>query len=153
MNKSAFLFGIASFFLFLAIALLFPLCGLCIAVLIGAAAGWLAAYWSKPPDENSAASIGAVTGVIAGVGAVVGQTVGSILNARAIGTEGIIQFWEAFGFQGLPPITEGQLLVSAISAGACCGVVNVAIMAGFGALAGFLYFRNSSPSHPPNIEY
>jgi hypothetical protein len=143
MKKAVLIIGIASFVVFMGLTLLFPPCTLCVAVLAGAGAGWLAAHWSQPRDQGRAAGIGAQAGAISGVGALLGQALGGVFNALLVGPETAMDIYETLGLEGIELNSEAAYYAGAIGGQVCCGLLNVAIMAGLGALGAFLYFKYS----------
>jgi hypothetical protein len=159
-RNSVLIFGFASFFLFLALTFLLACCTPCLAMLAGAGAGWLTAYWTRPGTQDDAVRVGALSGALSGLGALVGQVVGAILSARLMTPEMIDEaydvvadLFQSLGPEGLEgfqvPSTEIVTRISIITQ-AGCGLFNVAIMAGLGALAGLLYFRyRGRRSEPP----
>jgi hypothetical protein len=157
MKKAALIIGIASFVVFAGLTLLFPPCTLCVAVLAGAGAGWLAAYWSQPRDQGQAASIGAQAGAISGIGALLGQALGGVFNALLVGPEAamdmVTDLYESLGVEGIELNSEVTYYASAIGGQVCCGLVSVAIMAGLGALGAFLYFKYSYRDASQQTDY
>jgi hypothetical protein len=53
------------------------------------------------------------------------------------------EVYETLGVEAVDLTSEGIYYASAIGGQVCCGLVNVAIMAGLGALGAFLYFKYS----------
>jgi hypothetical protein len=145
MRKAVLIVGIASFFVFLGITLLFPPCAVCLALLSGAIAGWLAVLWSQPQDENQASSIGAKAGALAGVGALVGQVAGGVLNALLVSPQDAIEVLKGLGIPSSDlAVTSGATYyLGAIGGEACCGLLNIGLYAGLGALAAFLYYKSA----------
>ena len=155
MKKTVLIFGIGSFFAFAGLTLLFPVCTLCTALPAGAGAGWLAAYWIQPREQGAAATVGAQAGALAGIGAFLGQMLGGILNALIVGPEGTAALYQALGLATLElsPSSDAAYYAGAIGGQACCGLINVGLMAGLGALAAFAYFRYTNRSQPPQTRY
>jgi hypothetical protein len=145
MRKAVLIVGIASFFVFLGVTLFLPPCALCIAMLAGAVAGWLAVLWGQPIDENQASGIGAKAGALAGIGALVGQLVGGVLNALLVSPQDAIEILKSLGIPSsdLVMASNAAYYLGAIGGEVCCGLLNIGLFAGLGALAGFLYFRSS----------
>ncbi len=151
LRNTVLIFGITSFILVLVVTFLLGCCTPCIAVLLGAGAGWLAAYWTSAETQNAAVRVGALAGALSGLGALAGQLVGAILAVRLVtpemvndAYEWVTQFYQSLGSQGLEGFeTPGTEFVTraAVITQAGCGLFNVAIMAGLGALAGLLTFR------------
>ncbi len=138
MWKAGIIIGIAAFILtFAASAGLSPLCGLvCIAPLAGAIAGYLAGVFDKPMTGEGGAKSGAIGGVVGGVGAFLGQALAGVVNA--LFAPQIAQFTRrAFGTSA--DLTTTRLI--ALGAGVCGGLVDIVIMAGLGALFGYLWYQ------------
>jgi hypothetical protein len=154
MKKTVLIFGIGSLFVFLGLTLLFPVCTLCAALFAGAGAGWLVAYWTQPREQGTAATVGAQAGALSGIGAFLGQTLGGILNALIVGPEGTVALNEALGLEmlELSQSSDAAYYAGAIGGQACCGLINIGLMAGLGALAAFVYFRYTNRSHPPQTK-
>jgi hypothetical protein len=138
MWKSGLIIGIAALILaFATSAGLSPLCGLlCVSPLAGAVAGYLAGVFDKPVTGEGGAKSGAIGGAVAGAGAFLGQTLAGVVNAAF--APQIVQFSQRTF--GLPGDVSTARLVS-IGMGICGGLVDVVIMAGVGALGGYLWYR------------
>lgn len=151
LRNSVLIFGIASFILFLVVTFLLGCCTPCVAALMGAGAGSLAAYWTRSQTQNAAVRVGALAGVLSGLGALAGQLVGAMLSVQLVTPEMVseaydvvTQFYESLGSQGLEGFEmpgTGFVTRAAIITQVGCGLFNVAIMAGLGALGGLLTFR------------
>jgi hypothetical protein len=146
MKKTALIFGICSFFLFLVLTVILACLTPCLALLLGGGAGWLAAYWTKPRDPNSAAITGAQAGALSGIGALLGQAVGGLVQSQFVTPDMLAQvteFYESLGFEGVTVPLDSTFFGTLIGGQACCGLLNLGLMAGLGALAAFLHFRYS----------
>ncbi len=159
MRNSVLIFGIISFFLFLVVTFLLPCCTPCLALLAGAGAGWLAVYWTGSATQDAAVRSGALAGALSGLGALVGQLVGAILSARLLtpdmvgdAYETVVQLFESMGPEGIESLEVPSIEIvtrMAVITQAGCGLFNVAIMAGLGALAGLVFFRYRSSRTDP----
>jgi len=123
------------------ITLLFPICSPCLAIFFGVGAGYLACVFDKPIDNSQSAKAGAIAGAIGGGGSVVGQLIGGVLNAVIVGPEQAADLLEQFGLEG--PVGGPTYYLSAIGTPVCIGLLNVALMAGLGALGGILWWQMS----------
>lgn len=124
------------------VAFLFPLCVPCLALLAGAGAGYLAGVWERPGDNNRAIQRGAGAGAIGGAGALLGHLAGGIAAAVFVGPEGALDFARQLGLDMGSGATQPAIYYASATATACCfGVVEVALMAGLGALGGLLYWQ------------
>jgi MFS family permease len=152
MKKTILIFGSVTFLISFALTLLFPFCTVCFALIAGAGAGWLAAYWLRPRRQEDAASVGARAGALSAIGGVLGQTLGGVMNALLIGPEGMLDLAQSLGLGDFQFQSDTTYYAGAIGGQFCCGLVNVVIMAGLGALAAFLYFKYSDQGNPPQTE-
>lgn len=139
MLKSGLIVGAALFLLVLISAsVVSPLCALCFPVFAGLGAGYLAGYFDKPAPEG-ALRRGALAGAISGGIAIFGQFVAALINAFVLQNP---QFnpGQLFGGQAIDPTV---IWLAQLGGAMCIGLLNVALMAGFGALGGLLW-KNSA---------
>jgi hypothetical protein len=127
----------------LGITLLFPYCTPCAALVIGLGVGFLACLWDKPLTSSSGAGLGAKAGAIAGVGHLGGQLLGMALNGLLVGPQGAA---EALGQLGLdlPAMDSSTYWIAQIVINGGCGLTNIAVAAGLGALGGLLWYQTQS---------
>jgi hypothetical protein len=119
-----------------------PLCVPCLALAFGLLAGYLAGAFDKPLDQNQAIRAGALTGLLGGVGMLLGQVLGAVLNAMLIGPEGAARLLSQMGlFAGGPAQIANMYWIVTVLSTACLVVVDIALMAGFGALGGLLWWK------------
>jgi MFS family permease len=152
MKKTVLIFGSVTFLVSFALTLLFPLFTVCFALIAGAGAGWLAAYWLRPARQADAASVGARAGALSAIGTVLGQTLGGVMNALLIGPAGAADLARSLGLGEFQFQSDAAYYAGAIGGQFCCGLVNVGIMAGLGALAAFLYFKYRDQGSPPQVD-
>jgi hypothetical protein len=152
MKKTILIVGSVTFLISFALTLLFPACTVCFALLAGAGAGWLAAYWVRPVREGDAAGVGARAGAFSAVGGVAGQTLGGVMNALLIGPAGAADLAQSLGLGGFEFPSDTAYYAGAIGGQFFCGLVNVGLMAGLGALAAFLYVKYSQQGNHPQTE-
>ena len=139
MLKSGLIIGGVMLILAIGGSLITPLCVLCLALLAGVGAGYLAGVFDKPLASGPAAQGGAGAGAIAGVGALLCHLVGGIVNAVVIGPEATAELLQQLG---LATSADPTTYYAAALGGACClGLIEVGLMAGLGALGGMLWFR------------
>ncbi len=153
MWKSGGILAVVAFLLTLGAAtLLSPLCGPCVVLFAGLAAGYVAGLFDKPALSDSAAKTGAGAGAVGGAGALVGHLLGAVVNTSLMGPEGAAQLLRSFGLdtRGVSPAT---FYIGAFGGGCCLGLLDVALMAGLGALGGTLWFqltgKNQAAAPPP----
>jgi hypothetical protein len=145
MKKSGLIAGIiALFFSFGAAAVVSPICVPCLAGLLGLLAGYLAGVFDKPGDQNRAVRTGTLAGLLGGVGMLLGQVLGAVLNAYVIGPEGVARMLAQMGlFAGGPAQIAEVYWTGIVLSTACLVVFDAALMSGFGALGGLLWWKVS----------
>ena len=154
MLKSGLITGAIAIFLAAGFSLISPICVPCIALLLGAGAGYLNGVFDRPSAQNSALKAGAGSGAIGGGGALVGHLIGGALNAVVVGPESVRQMLEQFG---LSASDDPVVYYGGVFGGACClGLFEIVLMAGLGALGGLLWWQmtgknmaGGAPSPPP----
>ncbi len=107
---------------------------------MGVFAGYLAGIQEKPKNEGVSAKIGAGAGAIGGVGAMLGQFIGAAINVKLVGPEGALDLLRQFNIP-----TGSDIAIpywSGVVGSACCfGLLNILLMAGLGALGGYLWLQ------------
>lgn len=119
-----------------------PICSPCVAILVGLGAGYLAGVFDKPANNNSVLKAGAGAGAIGGVGALLALAIGGTINAVLVGPEGAAEFVRQIGLPTNPELTQNyysNLVVMSL----CISIVNIALMAGLGAIGGLLWWQIS----------
>ncbi len=129
------------------------ICVPCVAVVLGAAVGYFACRMERPADQNGATRLGATAGALAGAGTLIGNVVGGLLGAVSLGPQGAESMMESIARSlgvTVPqaPISPVTYYTSALGSSACCGVVEIFIMALLGALAGMVWFRQTRGDVP-----
>lgn len=139
------------FLLAIVATLITPLCNPCAALLLGLGVGVLASAWEQPTTPGAGAGVGAQAGAIATLGSLLGQMIGAVATGFIVGPEGVTRFARQFDIQ--VPITRESYWVSMLGGSCLCGVADVALGAGLGALGGILWYelsgRNRVPTVPP----
>lgn len=147
MLKSGLIVGVVALVLGLGATIISPLCAPCVGLLAGLVAGYLAGLFDKPSDQGGSAKVGASSGAIAGVGALIGAMIAAVVNVIVVGPAGAAEVASQLGFgsgaAGDPSAFATSYYVSSFGIPCCLGLVNVAIMAGLGALGGILWFQMS----------
>ncbi len=129
------------------------ICVPCIALVLGAVAGYFACRTERPADQNGATRLGATAGGLAGLGTLIGSVVGGFTGAALLGPQGAESMTESIARSlgvTLPQASVSPVTyyASALGSSACCGVVEIFIMALLGALAGMVWFRQSRGDMP-----
>ena len=142
MVKAGLIGAVAGFVLAMIGAVVFPLaCNPCAALLVGLAAGAMSGGFAKPLSGGASAGEGAKAGAIATVGSLVGQLAGVLINGLLVGPEGAAELYRQFDVD--LPIDANLYWLSNIGGNCLCGLVNVALGAGLGALGGLLWHQFS----------
>jgi hypothetical protein len=145
MIKSSSIFGAAMFVMVLVASLsISPLCALCLPLFVGMGAGYLAGVFDKP-DPEEALKRGAITGAIVGGIAVFAQVIAAVINAVVLQNSG---FNPAILFGDTSPVAPLTIWGGQIAVACCVGLLNIGLMAGFGAL-GAVIWRNSAAKQQP----
>ncbi len=145
MYKSGIIFGLLTGLVAAGATLISPLCSPCVVVFLGLGAGYVAGVFDHPAASNKAGSAGAISGAVAGIGALVGQAVGAAINSMLIGPQRAQQLYQTFG---VPASAGGpnfaQLYWLGLVGGTICiGVMDILLMAGFGALGAYLWWQTT----------
>ncbi len=134
----------------LGITLVLPYCTPCAAIVIGLGAGFLACLWDKPATSGAGAGLGAKTGAIAGIGHLGGQLLGMVLNGLFVGPEGAAELLTQLGIDTSAMDTT-TYWVSQIVINGGCGITNIAVAAGLGALGGLLWHQTLGKNQVPHV--
>ena len=138
MLKSGIIFGIIGFVLVLGISVaVSPFCSLCVTILLGLGAGYVAGVFERPLDSSEAWKQGAGAGALAGGLVIFGQLIAGAINANFVVNDPNAQILNEM--LGLPPAEPAMLWVGAAFAACCIGLVNVGILAGLGAAGGAIW--------------
>ncbi len=148
MWKAGIIIGIAAFALaFVGSVGLSPLCGLlCVSPVAGVIAGYLSSVFDKPITGEGGAKSGAIGGAVGGVGAFLGQALAGVINA--LFARQIAQFaGRTFG----TAVDVNAARVGALGWGLCGGVIDIIVMAGLGALGGYLWYQFVGSKPAPTV--
>ncbi len=115
-------------------------CVPCLALIAGAAAGWLAVQRTGVESSGTAARRGAQAGALAGVGALLGHIVGGLIGAARLGPAGaaaqLADIMRQLDMPALPSdLNPTTFYLSAGITSLCFGLFEVALMAAVGAIA------------------
>jgi hypothetical protein len=154
MRRATLIIGLVGFLAALVSgAVNWQICVPCVALVLGAAAGYFACRVVRPVDQSSATRLGATSGALAGVFTLIGNVVGGLLGAAILGPQGAEAYMESIARSlGITvpqaPISPVTYYASALGTSACCGAVAIFIMALLGALAGMVWFRQTRGDVP-----
>ena len=130
-------------------ALLTPFCNPCLALLLGLGVGVLAGAWERPFTSGASAGEGAKAGAIAAAGGLIGQMVGAVINGFTVGPSGVNELVRQFDVPVPVEITEQSYWIYNLGGNCLCGLFNVALGAGLGALGGLLWYQIGGKNQPP----
>src|SRR5260221_11688539 len=89
MRRATLIIGLVGFLAALVSgAVNWQICVPCVALVLGAAAGYFACRVVRPVDQSSATRLGATPGALAGVFTLIGNVVGGLLGAAILGPQG-----------------------------------------------------------------
>ncbi len=152
MLKSGLIIGAVTLVLASILGFIFPLCIPCLAILVGAGAGYLAGMFDKPQASGNSAKIGAGAGAIGGIGALIGHVVGGTATSLVTGPEQAAALMRQFGV-AVDTSNPAVYYAGAVGGACCFGLFEVLLMAGVGALGGMLWYqfvgKNSAVGSPP----
>jgi hypothetical protein len=135
MVKSGLIVGAVMFVFVLGLAaVISPFCALCIPLLTGLGAGYLAGVFDKPISNGDAAKRGA--GAIAAGLAMFAQIIASIINALVLQNPQY-QLGRIWGADAVDPAMVWALQ---IGSALCVGLINVGLTAALGAGGGAIWF-------------
>jgi MFS family permease len=147
MVRAGIIVGAVGFVLVLGSAVIIsPLCTLCWGLILGLAAGYLAGVYEKPANNNDTLKKGAIAGAIAAGLVMLGALIGGIINAAILEPADIQQMYELLGID--LTLDQTSLWVGQLGAALCGGLLNIVLMAGFGALGGILWWQIQGKKRP-----
>lgn len=149
MGKSALILGAVALFVAAGATVLSPLCAPCAVIFLGLGAGYLACVIDKPPAANASTRAGAIAGASGGVGAVLGQVLGTVINGLVMGPQGAEQFMRALGLPTSGPGFEQSYWFGMAGSALCLSLVDVLLMAAFGALGAYLWWQTAGKNAAP----
>jgi hypothetical protein len=126
----------------LGVTLLMPYCTPCVAILVGLGVGFGASWRDKPSDGKAGAALGAKAGAIAGVGHLLGQLLGMVVNGILVGPEGAVETLAQLGLD-TSMMDATMYWVSQVVVNGGCGITNIAVAAGLGAVGGLLWYQTT----------
>lgn len=142
MLKSGLIVGAVALVIAIGGSLVSPICVPCLALFLGLGAGYLAGVFDKPYDSGASTKSGAAAGAIGGVGALLGHMVGAALNSVIMGPQAAADMLEQFGLPAGDLAGGGVGYWAGVIGSTCCfGLLDVALMAGLGALGGLLWWQ------------
>jgi hypothetical protein len=124
-----------------------PLCTFCLTPLLGAGTGYLASWFDKPISAETSLSHGMIAGGIAGFGAMVGQMLAAFVHAVFYThSEQLSTFLRNFGLTEFIIDDASAYMQSTIVVYSFCGLFNLALVTGLGAVGGLIWFQRRQSS-------
>ena len=119
-------------------------CVPCIALFVGLAGGYWGARLSRPETQGLASRGGATVGAAGGLAALAGHVVGGLVGATRLGPNGVADLARSLGLD-LPAGTTSTAAYyqTTVGVAGCCGVVEIALMAGAGAVGGIIWYQQT----------
>ena len=133
--------GVALVLAICAIVVVSPICTPCLALVLGAGAGYLAGQFERPLTSDAAMKRGALAGLIGGVGAVLGDAIGTAIKVAMLGPAGAAQLAQSLGLPATGATFASGFWVGLVLSALCFGLVDLVFMAGLGALGGMAWWR------------
>ncbi len=121
--------------------LISPVCAPCVAIFLGLGAGYLASVFDKPTTSAATSKSGAIGGAIGGVGAILGQILGAIINSTIVGPQNLQAIYEKLGVPTSGMNLAQTYWIGMVGGTVCFSVLDVLVMAGFGAVGGLLWWQ------------
>lgn len=149
MYKSGLIIGGIALLVAAGATFLSPLCAPCAVIFLGLGAGYLSGLFDKPTTTNATTRAGATGGAVGGVGAVLGQVVGAVINGVLVGPQGAQQFSQLLGLPSGGPGYEQGYWIGVVGSALCFSLLDVALMAAFGALGGYVWWQTSGKNANP----
>jgi hypothetical protein len=154
MIKSGIVLGIVSLIVILGSGLILPWLAPCWGIFLGLIAGYLAGVFDKPAASGDTAKKGAIAAVIAAVFGLVGGLIAGVINSLTVNPQDLVNLYKMLGLD-IPNIDQTTIWVGQLGIACCIGFFNLALMAGFGAAGGALWWQTSGKNQasltPPMI--
>ncbi|HXV98789.1 MAG TPA: hypothetical protein VEC93_10225 [Anaerolineae bacterium] len=143
MIKAGLLGAMLGFIYVMSLTLVSPFCTLCITPLLGLGIGYLASRFDKPLKLETSLSSGGIAGGMSGCGALVGQMLATVVNGILVTNwEELPAFIRDLGLSQFPNTNE--YWQTTLTANSFCSVLNLAIIAGLGAVGGLIWFQRQN---------
>jgi hypothetical protein len=124
-------------------------CVPCIAVFVALAGGYFGARLARPETQALAGRGGAKVGAIGGLSAFVGHLAGGLVVALGLGPLDIVELGRSLGLDlSAGAASTATSFNTTVGAAAFCGVVEVALMAGAGAVGAIIWYQQQRGQRP-----
>jgi hypothetical protein len=143
MLKAGLIGAVIGFIYVMSITLILPFCTLCFTPLLGIGIGYLANRFDTPSNVEASLGRGAIAGAMTGCAALLGQMLAAVVYAILVTnwTQLPLLFKE-WGFTDIPDTNE--YWQTTLTANSLCSLLNLAIIAGLGAVGGLIWFQRQN---------
>lgn len=132
----------AGFIYVMSLTLLSPFCTLCFTPLLGLGVGYLAGWIDAPPTSRVSLYRGATAGAITGLAVVIGQMLATVVNTILVtNSEQLPTLLQEFGLSEFVITDTNQYWQATMTVNSMCGVFNLFLISGLGAVGGMLWFQ------------
>ncbi|MCB0211506.1 MAG: hypothetical protein KDJ52_19360 [Anaerolineae bacterium] len=142
MFKSGLIGAGVGFVYVMSLALLSPLCTLCLVPFLGLGVGFMASWFDRPERLETNLGGGVVAGGITGLGVTVGQILATIVTGILVtNLEQMPAGFEQFTMLEPFMVDPAQYWQTTLAVGAFCSIFNLALIIGLGAVGSLLWFQ------------
>lgn len=147
MIKAGFIGAVVGFIYVMGLTLLSPFCTICFTPLLGVGVGYVAGWFDKPAKMESSLSRGTVAGVITGLGVVIGQLLAAVVNGVLVtNSEQLPLLMREIGLSDFVIANPNEYWQATLAVTSFCGIFNLALIAGLGALGCVIWFQTRRPT-------
>ncbi|GIK41398.1 MAG: hypothetical protein BroJett011_52310 [Chloroflexota bacterium] len=140
MLKAGLIGAVIGFIYVTSITLISPFCTLCFTPLLGIGIGYLANRFDTPPNVEASLGRGAIAGAMTGFAALLGQMLATVVNAVLVTNwTDLPTVFKDWGFAQVPDTSE--YWQTTLTANSFCSLLNLALIAGLGAVGGLIWFQ------------
>lgn len=150
MIKAGLIGAAAGFIYVMSLTLLSPFCTLCFTPLLGLGVGYLAGWIDSPENSQISLFRGAVAGAITGLAVIVGQMLATVVNAILVtNSEQLPTLLREFGLSEFVIADTNQYWQATMTVNSMCGIFNLFLISGLGAVGGMLWFQRRHRASVP----
>ena len=150
MIKAGLLGAFIGFIYVMSITLVSPFCTVCITPLLGVSVGYLASRIDKPLKLETSLGSGGIAGGMTGCGALIGQMLAAVVNGILVTNwQELPNFVKDLGLTQFPNASE--YWQTTLTANSFCSLLNLALIAGLGAVGGLIWFQRQNKKVLPSV--
>jgi hypothetical protein len=143
MIRAGLIGAVAGFIYVMGLTLVSPFCTLCFTPLLGIGIGYLASRLDRPSQLETSLRAGGIAGGMTGLAALMGQMLATVVNGVLMTNwTDVPSLFKEVGFAQAPTSTE--YWQTTLTANSFCSLLNLAIIAGLGALGGLIWFQRQN---------